>query len=132
MYKTAASPFGNVYVDSFINDMSAAYAAADMVVSRSGAMAVAEISMTGKACIFVPYPHAAEDHQTYNAEVLVKEHAAQMIADKNVITELFPMIEKLMANKSILNEMEKKIQSFAWKNADEVIAAEIINEIDPK
>ena len=132
MYKTAASQFGNVYVDSFINDMSAAYAAADMVVSRSGAMAVAEISMTGKACIFVPYPHAAEDHQTYNAEVLVKEHAAQMIADKNVITELFPMIEKLMANKSILNEMEKKIQSFAWKNADEVIAAEIINEIDPK
>jgi UDP-N-acetylglucosamine--N-acetylmuramyl-(pentapeptide) pyrophosphoryl-undecaprenol N-acetylglucosamine transferase len=119
-------------VDSFINDMSAAYAAADMVVSRSGAMAVAEISMTGKACIFVPYPHAAEDHQTHNAEVLVKEHAAQMIADKNVLTELFPMIEKLMANKSILNEMEEKIKSFAWKNADQVIAAEIINEIDPK
>ena len=132
MYKAAASQFGNVYVDIFINDMSAAYAAADMVVSRSGAMAVAEISMTGKACIFVPYPHAAEDHQTYNAQVLVKEQAAQMIADKNVLTELFPMIEKLMANKSMLNEMETKIQSFAWKNADQVIAAEIINEIDPK
>ena len=132
MYKAAASQFGNVYVDSFINDMSAAYASADMVVSRSGAMAVAEISMTGKACIFVPYPHAAEDHQTYNAKVLVKENAAQMIADKNVITELLPMIEKLMANKNRLNEMAEKIKSFAWKNADQVIAAEIINEIDPK
>jgi UDP-N-acetylglucosamine--N-acetylmuramyl-(pentapeptide) pyrophosphoryl-undecaprenol N-acetylglucosamine transferase len=132
MYKAAASQFGNVYVDSFINDMSAAYAAADMVVSRSGAMAVAEISMTGKACIFVPYPHAAEDHQTYNAKVLVKENAAQMIADKNVITELLPMIEKLMANKNRLNEMAEKIKSFAWKNADQVIAAEIINEIDSK
>jgi UDP-N-acetylglucosamine--N-acetylmuramyl-(pentapeptide) pyrophosphoryl-undecaprenol N-acetylglucosamine transferase len=131
-YKAAASQFGNVFVDSFINDMSAAYASADMVVSRSGAMAVAEISMTGKACIFVPYPHAAEDHQTYNAKVLVKENAAQMIADKNVITELLPMIEKLMANKNRLNEMEEKIKSFAWKNADQVIAAEIINEIDPK
>jgi UDP-N-acetylglucosamine--N-acetylmuramyl-(pentapeptide) pyrophosphoryl-undecaprenol N-acetylglucosamine transferase len=112
--------------------MSAAYASADMVVSRSGAMAVAEISMTGKACIFVPYPHAAEDHQTYNAKVLVKENAAQMIADKNVITELLPMIEKLMANKNRLNEMAEKIKSFAWKNADQVIAAEIINEIDSK
>jgi UDP-N-acetylglucosamine--N-acetylmuramyl-(pentapeptide) pyrophosphoryl-undecaprenol N-acetylglucosamine transferase len=132
MYKAAASQFGNVFVDSFINDMSAAYASADMVVSRSGAMAVAEISMTGKACIFVPYPHAAEDHQTYNAKVLVKENAAQMIADKNVITELLPMIEKLMANKNRLNEMAEKIKSFAWKNADQVIAAEIINEIDPK
>jgi len=132
MYKTAANPFKNVYVDSFINDMSAAYAAADMVVSRSGAMAVAEISMTGKACIFVPYPHAAEDHQTYNAEVLTKEHAAQMIADKNVMTELFPMIEKLMANKTLLNQMESNIQSFAWKHADQVIAAEIIHEIASK
>ena len=132
MYQAAASPFGNVFVDSFINDMSAAYAAADMVVSRSGAMAVAEISMTGKACIFVPYPHAAEDHQTYNAEVLVKEQAALMIADKNVITELFPMIQKLMGNKNMLSEMEEKIKSFTWKNADQVIAAEIIHEIDSK
>ena len=132
MYKAAASAFGNVYVDSFINDMSAAYAAADIVVSRSGAMAVAEIAMTGKGCIFVPYPHAAEDHQTYNAEVLVKEQAALMIADKNVVTELLPMIEKIMANKNRLIEMQEKIKSFAWKNADQVIAAEIINEIDSK
>jgi UDP-N-acetylglucosamine--N-acetylmuramyl-(pentapeptide) pyrophosphoryl-undecaprenol N-acetylglucosamine transferase len=121
-----------VYVDSFINDMSAAYAAADMVISRSGAMAVAEIAMTGKACIFVPYPHAAEDHQTYNAQVLVNEQAAQMIADKNVMTELMPMIEKIYSNKTKLNEMETKIKTFAWKHADEVIATEIINEIDPK
>jgi UDP-N-acetylglucosamine--N-acetylmuramyl-(pentapeptide) pyrophosphoryl-undecaprenol N-acetylglucosamine transferase len=95
-------------------------------------MAVAEIAMTGKACIFVPYPHAAEDHQTYNAEVLVKEQAAQMIADKNVVAELFPMIEKLVANKTVLNEMQIKIKSFAWENADQVIAAEIIHEIASK
>lgn len=131
-YKAAASEFRNVYVDSFINDMSAAYSAADMVVSRSGAMAVAEIATTGKVCIFVPYPHAAEDHQTYNAAVLVKEHAAQMIADKDVMTELFPMIEKLMANKTLISEMESKIKSFALNNADQVIAAEIIHEIVPK
>lgn len=131
-YKAAAEDYGNVYVDSFIQDMSAAYTAADMVVSRSGAMAVAEIAITGKACIFVPYPHAAEDHQTFNAKVLVDENAAQMIADKHVVEDLFPMIEKLIANKNILIEMESKIQKFAWKNADQVIAAEIIKDIEPK
>jgi UDP-N-acetylglucosamine--N-acetylmuramyl-(pentapeptide) pyrophosphoryl-undecaprenol N-acetylglucosamine transferase len=131
-YKAAASQFGNVYVESFINDMSAAYTAADMVISRSGAMAVAEIAITGKACIFVPYPHAAEDHQTFNAKVLVDERAAQMIADKNVTSELLPLIEKLLANKILLSEMESKIKSFARKNADEVIADKIIKEIDPK
>ena len=131
-YKAAAIQYGNVYVDSFINDMSAAYAAADMVVSRSGAMAVAEIAMTGKPCIFVPYPHAAEDHQTYNAQVLVKEQAAQMIADKDVINELLPMIKKMISTKTDLIEMEKKIKSFAWMHADQVIATEILNEIDPK
>lgn len=131
-YKAAAEDYGNVYVDSFIQDMSAAYTAADMVVSRSGAMAVAEIAITGKACIFVPYPHAAEDHQTFNAKVLVDENAAQMIADKHVVEDLFPMIEKLMANKNVLTEMESKIQKFAWKNADQVIAADIIKDIEPK
>jgi UDP-N-acetylglucosamine:LPS N-acetylglucosamine transferase len=55
-----------------------------------------------------------------------------MIADKNVVTELFPMIEKLIANKTVLSEMQTKIKSFAWENADQVIAAEIIHEIDSK
>lgn len=132
IYKMAASQYGNVYVDSFINDMSAAYAAANMVVSRSGAMAVAEIAMTGKACIFVPYPFAAEDHQTYNAKVLVTEEAAKMIADKDVEKALLPMIQSLCADKILLSAMEKKIKSFAWENADQVIAANIIQEIDPK
>jgi UDP-N-acetylglucosamine--N-acetylmuramyl-(pentapeptide) pyrophosphoryl-undecaprenol N-acetylglucosamine transferase len=131
-YQSAASSFNHVFVDSFINDMSAAYAAADMVVSRSGAMAVAEIAMTGKPCIFVPYPHAAEDHQTFNAKALVAEKAATMIADKNVVTDLFPMITKLISDKIELNEMQLKIQSYAWKNADQVIAAAIINEIEFK
>jgi UDP-N-acetylglucosamine:LPS N-acetylglucosamine transferase len=63
---------------------------------------------------------------------LVKEEAAQMIADKNVVNELFPMIEKLIANKTVLSEMQTKIKSFAWENADQVIAAEIIHEIDSK
>jgi len=131
-YKASANSYGNVFVDSFINDMQAAYTAADLVISRSGAMAVAEIAITGKPCVFVPYPHAAEDHQTFNAKVLVDDNAALMIADKNVTNELMPMIEQLISNKVVLNEMGTKIQSFAWKNADQVIASEIIKEIDSK
>jgi UDP-N-acetylglucosamine--N-acetylmuramyl-(pentapeptide) pyrophosphoryl-undecaprenol N-acetylglucosamine transferase len=95
-------------------------------------MAVAEIAITGKPCVFVPYPHAAEDHQTFNAKVLVDDNAALMIADKNVTNELMPMIEELVSNKVLLNEMGAKIQSFAWRNADQVIASEIIKEIDSK
>lgn len=132
IYQAAASQFKNVFVSSFINEMSAAYAAADMVVSRSGAMAVAEIAITGKPCIFVPYPHAAEDHQTFNAKVLVEDKAAQMIADKNVGTDLYPMIENLISNTAVLKEMQSKIQSYAWKNADQVIAEAIIHEIESK
>ena len=74
--------------------MSAAYAATDIVISRAGAMAVAEICITGKPCVFVPYPLAAEDHQTYNAMTLVNEGAALMVADNAVN-------EKLMSNINI-------------------------------
>ena len=129
MYQAAASQFGNVFVDSFINDMSAAYAAADMVVSRSGAMAVAEIAMTGKACIFVPYPHAAEDHQTYNALALVDNGAAKMVKDNDVNQHLIPLLQSLMQDDQSRQLMEEKIKAYAFTNADQVIAKQILQHI---
>jgi len=66
----------------FIEDMPGAFAAADLVVSRSGAGAVAEIAAAGKAAILVPFPFAADDHQTRNAEALVRAGAARMVADR--------------------------------------------------
>ena len=125
-YLNAAKSFSNVYVNSFLNDMSAAYMAADMVVSRAGAMSVAEIAITGKPCVFVPYPFAAEDHQTFNAKTLVDDGAAFMVKDAMVKDALVPLITDAINQPSILDNMQKKIKAFAISNADEIIAKEII------
>ena len=129
-YTKAADTYSNVYVNTFIDDMSAAYSAADYVVSRSGAMAVAEICITGKTCVFVPYPHAAEDHQTFNAMSLVNNSAALMVSDKEVGDKLFTLIETLVKDEMLCNKMETKIKSFAFTDADNLIARSIINNIE--
>lgn len=126
-YSLAAQNYNNVYISSFIDDMSAAYSAADLVVSRSGAMAVAEIALTGKACIFIPYPHAAEDHQTFNAQLLVKEGAALMIQDAAVEAEFLPTIQNLVNNEQLISELSEKIKVFAIRDAAEIIAKDIIH-----
>jgi undecaprenyldiphospho-muramoylpentapeptide beta-N-acetylglucosaminyltransferase len=87
----------NIWTNTFINNMEYAYAAADIVVSRAGAMAIAELCVVGKPVIFVPYPHAAEDHQTANANELVTNHAAIMIKDDEVNEKLMDAI-KWLAN----------------------------------
>ncbi|WP_194756275.1 undecaprenyldiphospho-muramoylpentapeptide beta-N-acetylglucosaminyltransferase [Aliidiomarina indica] len=69
----------DVQVDEFIQDMAAAYQAADIVIGRAGALTVAELSMAGKASILVPYPHAVDDHQTANAHVLSNRGAALLL-----------------------------------------------------
>jgi len=125
-YYRAAEGFSNVFVSSFIDNMSAAYAAADMVISRSGAMAVAEICTTGKACIFVPYPFAAEDHQTFNALSLVNQQAAFMVADKDANEQLLPTLFNALNNEDLIKNMENKVKSFAFLNADKTIAEQIL------
>ena len=128
-YLNAAKSFSNVYVNIFLNDMSAAYMAADMVISRAGAMSVAEIAITGKPCVFVPYPFAAEDHQTFNAKTLVDDGAAFMVKDAMVKDDLVPLITDAINQPSILDNMQKKIKAFAIFNADEIIAKEIIASV---
>jgi UDP-N-acetylglucosamine--N-acetylmuramyl-(pentapeptide) pyrophosphoryl-undecaprenol N-acetylglucosamine transferase len=128
-YVKAAGHFSNVYVSSFIDDMSAAYTAADIVVSRSGAMAVAEICITGKPCVFVPYPFAAEDHQTFNAITLVKDHAALMVADNKVNELLVSTIMQYVQDPQLVATVQEKIKGFAWYNADNIIAEQILKSI---
>ena len=129
-YVISAKNYSNVFVNSFIDNMSAAYTAADIVVSRSGAMAVAEICITGKPAVFVPYPFAAEDHQTFNAMQLVKEGAALMVADKEVSIKLMPTILQIINDDTLASQMQSKIKSLALLNADKVIAEAIINSVE--
>jgi UDP-N-acetylglucosamine--N-acetylmuramyl-(pentapeptide) pyrophosphoryl-undecaprenol N-acetylglucosamine transferase len=129
-YANAAKSFSNVYVNSFLDDMSAAYTAADLVVSRAGAMSVAEIALTAKPCVFVPYPFAAEDHQTFNAKNLVDEGAAFMVKDSVVQENLGPLVLDAIHQAGILETMHHKIQAFAVSNADTVIAEHIFSSVN--
>lgn len=116
----------NIYVSDFIANMDYAYAAADMVISRSGAMTVAELCLAEKAVVFVPYPHAAENHQTVNAQQLVNENAALMVKDEKVKEDLIPTIVKLSMNKQQQETLKENIKKIAVSNADEIIADEIL------
>ena len=119
----------NIWTNAFINQMEYAYAAADVVIARAGAMTVAEICVVRKPAIFVPYPFAAEDHQTANALFLTKKNAAMMVADKDVKTLLIPTLLELINNEEKIKEIENNISRINNKKADEIIATEILKII---
>ena len=120
----------NIWTGAFINDMATAYAAADFVISRSGAMAVSELCVVAKPVVFVPYPHAAEDHQTANANALVVQRAALMVHDKDVDEQLLPTLLALINDATLVLELKQNIARFGNTNADELIAAEILKDIN--
>lgn len=119
----------NVYISTFISDMDKAYAAADVVVARAGAMTVSELCVVKKPVIFVPYPFAAEDHQTMNAKNLADKNAAMLIADNEVVAKLYPAITELLFNEDKQQQLIENIAKLAVTNANEVIASEILKEI---
>jgi len=119
----------SVWVNEFITQMDYAYAAADVIVSRSGAMAVSEICVAKKPVLFVPYPFAAEDHQTVNAMQLVKKNAALMVKDNEVMQKLVFMTIELTKDLGKQEELKENIGKFAVTNADEIIANEILKSL---
>ena len=116
-----------VWVNEFIMQMEYAYAAADIVVARSGAMTVAELCVAKKPALFVPYPFAAEDHQTVNAMTLIKRNAALMVKDTETMQKLVFMTIELAKDKSKQEELEMNISKLAITDADKKIAAEVLN-----
>jgi UDP-N-acetylglucosamine--N-acetylmuramyl-(pentapeptide) pyrophosphoryl-undecaprenol N-acetylglucosamine transferase len=125
--RAAQSPL--IWVNDFIGEMEYAFAAGDLVVARAGAMTIAELSVCGKPAILVPYPFASEDHQTANASGLVKEGAAVMIRDSEAWEKLVSTLIGLIGNERIRNEMGQNMARMGVRNADEVIATEILKEI---
>ena len=106
---------------AFIDRMDYAYAAADLIVSRSGASSVSEICACGKACIFVPSPNVAEDHQRHNAMALVSRDAAEMVADADAPQQLMDRAMALVHDRERLAEMERNAASMALPDAAAVI-----------
>ena len=119
----------NIWVNEFIMKMEYAYAAADLVISRSGAMAIAELSVMQKPVVFVPFPFAAEDHQEVNAQNLVNKNAGLMIRDNEAFDKLVPAIIDLSYNEELQATLKNNIAKMAVTNAGGVIAVEILNAI---
>jgi len=122
----------NIWTNAFIDKMENAYAAADVVIARSGAMTVAEMCVTGKPAIFVPFPFAAEDHQTANAMTLVDKNAALMIPDAKVKSDLFPRLLDLINDEELMKKLSENISKMSNTKADEIIAEEILKKVSSK
>lgn len=114
-------------VTPFINDMAAAYRWADLIVCRAGATTIAEITACGKACIFIPFPHATDDHQRKNAEALLKKGAGFMLTEIELTPErLAGMIRELVNDPERLETVGRCARSLARTDAAKVIVDEMV------
>ncbi len=120
---------GQVFVADFIYEMDYAYAAADVVVSRAGALSVSELCLAAKPAIFVPLPSAAEDHQTQNAMSLVNENAGILVKDSDAKNQLVSQAIALLEDINLQESLSPNIKKLAKPNAALTIAAEILKLI---
>jgi UDP-N-acetylglucosamine--N-acetylmuramyl-(pentapeptide) pyrophosphoryl-undecaprenol N-acetylglucosamine transferase len=118
-----------VCITEFISKMNYAYKAADVVVSRAGAIALAEICVCGKPSVLVPFPLAAEDHQTVNAQLLVKQGAALMVSDKDAENKLIETVMGLIHDVEARKSFSEAALKMGVKNADQLIAELMIKKM---
>ena len=116
----------NVHVCDFISSMDAAYAAADLVISRAGAGSISEFCLLGKAVILVPSPNVSEDHQTKNALALVNKDAALYVKDADAVCDLIPLALDTVNDATRLSALSANIRTLAFHHSAEVIADEVI------
>ncbi|MFZ2904745.1 MAG: undecaprenyldiphospho-muramoylpentapeptide beta-N-acetylglucosaminyltransferase [Cyclobacteriaceae bacterium] len=114
-----------IKVFDFLKEMDLAYAAADVVISRSGAIAVSELCIAKKPCILVPSPNVAEDHQTKNAMALVNKQAAQLVKDGDSRTTLVDEALRLLFDEQRSAMLSENISKLAKPNATNEIVDEI-------
>lgn len=121
-----AGKYSNIRVFDFISKMDYAYAAADAVVSRAGAISLAELCIAGKPAILVPSPNVAEDHQTKNANSLGNKNAALVIKDELAEQELGKTVIDIVNDEHLRNSLSKNIKALAIPDSAQRIAKEII------
>jgi UDP-N-acetylglucosamine--N-acetylmuramyl-(pentapeptide) pyrophosphoryl-undecaprenol N-acetylglucosamine transferase len=122
-YDGEAKPYG--IRTEFIKDMSTAYDCADLVISRAGALSIAELCAKSKPCILIPSPNVAEDHQTKNAMALVNRNAAKIITDKHAGDELVKSAIELCHDEAQLQALSAAISTLAVSDATDRILIEI-------
>ncbi len=124
--RMASVPSENIRMIEFLREMDLAYAAADVVVSRAGALAISELCIAGKPAILVPSPNVAEDHQTKNAMALVNRQAALMVTDTEAPANLVKEAVRLIFNESLQHALSKNIKLLGKPEAADTIAKEVL------
>ena len=122
-------PTKNIWQGAFIDRMDYAYAAANIVISRSGACTVSELCLVAKPTIFVPSPNVSEDHQTKNAMALVEKGAAAIVRDSEAVERGMSVALELVADQQKLDELRTNIAKLAIADAAERVVMEIENEL---
>lgn len=121
----------SIQYSDFIKRMDLAYAAADVIISRSGASSISEICAAHKAAIFVPSPNVTEDHQTHNAMALVRKDAALLVTDAEAVDKLMKTACELMADTEKVAAIEKNVAKLALADAAMTIADQVYRTIKP-
>jgi UDP-N-acetylglucosamine--N-acetylmuramyl-(pentapeptide) pyrophosphoryl-undecaprenol N-acetylglucosamine transferase len=117
-------------VTAFIDDMARAYADADLVICRAGALTISELAAVGVASILVPFPAAVDDHQTFNAQFLVREGAAVLMADRELTADrLAATLRELCASRGTLLAMAGRARLVAKPRAADELAAACLAEL---
>ncbi|MEZ4817642.1 MAG: undecaprenyldiphospho-muramoylpentapeptide beta-N-acetylglucosaminyltransferase [Flavobacteriaceae bacterium] len=122
----------NIQVHAFLNRMDLAYAVSDFIISRAGALSVSELCLVGKPVIFIPSPNVAEDHQTKNAEAIVKEHAAILMKESDLDADFEIKCAQLLGDKNLQQSLSKNIKGLAKPHAAKDIVSEIEKLISKK
>lgn len=118
-----------IQIKQFIKDMETAYSAADVIVSRAGAIAISELAVAQKPVLLVPFPFAAEDHQTKNAMNLVEKNAAKMVKDSEMQEKFWNTLSEICEKENVRKEMSENLKYFAKPNAAKEIVDEIVKII---
>jgi UDP-N-acetylglucosamine--N-acetylmuramyl-(pentapeptide) pyrophosphoryl-undecaprenol N-acetylglucosamine transferase len=116
----------SIKIFPFIKDMSKAYAAADVIISRGGAVSIAELCLVKKPVIFVPSPNTTNDHQTKNIAPMVAEGAAIAVSDSKIDLHLVERAFWLLGNKIKREQMVEKLKKWANHSASDIIVTELI------
>lgn len=123
--KLEESGLKHIHLREFIREMDLAYAAADVIVSRAGALSVSELSLVGKPVIFIPSPNVAEDHQTKNAMAYVNHHAALLLRDSEAVGQLKLKVDEVMQDAEMAAALGNNMKKLAKPDAALAIVSEL-------
>ena len=127
--KFKSNGWGEAKAFEFIKEMHLAYGAADVVISRAGALSISELCLVGKPVVLVPSPNVAEDHQTQNALALVNKGAAILVKDAEARETLIDQVLQLLADEKKQEQLKENIVKLGRKDAADKIAEEVIKLI---